>query len=135
MDYEEVRIATELINISLRGTLICNISLSRYSAPELKKLKRTSTRTDVFSFGVILLEILTRRRPGKVPSTCTYIDLPAVVKAAIMEERLSDVLDGELLQPSICTPTENGLLQVNYVLALIVSLITTLKLNPLQPSV
>lgn len=109
-----------------------NNSLSRPNAPELQKLKGAGSR---IGFGVDLLEILKRRRPGKDPHMCTSIDLPTVVKAAAMEERLSDVLDGELLQPNICAPTVNGLLWVNYVLTLIASLITTSKLNPLQPSV
>ncbi|KAG0626343.1 hypothetical protein M758_2G120100 [Ceratodon purpureus] len=80
-------------------------------APELRKSKKISTHIDVFSYGIVLLEILTGRTPGKVSRNDTTVVLQELVKAAIVEERLHDVLDLELLKPSICTPTENGLLE------------------------
>jgi serine/threonine protein kinase len=86
----------------------------RYKAPELRKSKKISTHIDVFSFGIILLEILTGRKPGKAPGSDTTVVLQELVKAAVEEERLHDVLDLELLKRSICTPTENGLLEVKY---------------------
>ena len=86
----------------------------RCIAPELRKSRKISTHIDVFSYGIVLLEILTGRTPGKVSGNDTTVVLQELVKAAIVEERLHDVLDLELLKPSICTPTENGLLEVKH---------------------
>lgn len=78
----------------------------------MRKSKKLSTQIDVFSYGVVLLEILTRQKPGRVPGTDRTVVLPELVKTAILEERTSDVLDLELLKPSMYTPTKNGLVEV-----------------------
>lgn len=81
----------------------------RYKAPELRKLKKLSTYIDVFSYGIVLLEILTGQKPGKVTGSDTIVVLQELAEAAILGERLYDVLDLELLK---AMPAENGLLEV-----------------------
>lgn len=86
----------------------------RYKAPELRRSKKISTHIDVFSYGIVFLEILTGRKPGKQSGSDTIVVLQELVKAAIVGERLHDVLDLELLKSDMDMPTESGLLEVIY---------------------
>ncbi|KAK1266095.1 putative kinase-like protein TMKL1 [Acorus gramineus] len=81
-----------------------------YKAPELQKMKRCSPRTDVYSFGILLLEILLGKKPGRDARTGETLDLPSLVKAAVLEETTMEVFDVELLK-GIRSPMEEGLVQ------------------------
>eukprot|EP00249_Psilotum_nudum_P025068 c29366_g2_i1 orf=1775-3868(+) len=77
---------------------IFSLSLG-YRAPEHAQTKKLSQGADVYSFGVLLLEILT----GKVPSQsnsqdCGGVDLPKWVQSVVREEWTSEVFDLELLR-------------------------------------
>ncbi|KAG2585819.1 putative kinase-like protein TMKL1 [Panicum virgatum] len=77
-----------------------------YKAPELHSMRRCGARTDVYAFGILLLELLMGRKPAA--------DLPAAVKVAVLEETaLEEVLDAELLKGlrTSPAPAEEGLLQ------------------------
>ncbi|PUZ52741.1 hypothetical protein GQ55_6G294200 [Panicum hallii var. hallii] len=75
-----------------------------YKAPELHSIKRCSARTDVYAFGILLLELLMGRKPAA--------DLPAAVKVAVLEETaLEEVLDAEVVKGLRMSPAEEGLLQ------------------------
>lgn len=66
-----------------------------YRAPEFSKLKNASTKTDIYSLGVIMLELLT----GKSPSEATDgLDLPAWVASIVKEEWTNEVFDVELMR-------------------------------------
>eukprot|EP00252_Welwitschia_mirabilis_P019019 TRINITY_DN4294_c0_g1_i1.p1 TRINITY_DN4294_c0_g1~~TRINITY_DN4294_c0_g1_i1.p1 ORF type:complete len:661 (-),score=69.51 TRINITY_DN4294_c0_g1_i1:82-2064(-) len=64
-----------------------------YKAPELHKMSKANTKTDVYSFGILLLEMLLGRRPSAE-------DLPSIVKGAVLEERVMQVFDAEILRSS-----------------------------------
>uniref|UniRef100_A0A5B6Z2S8 Protein kinase domain-containing protein n=1 Tax=Davidia involucrata TaxID=16924 RepID=A0A5B6Z2S8_DAVIN len=66
-----------------------------YRAPELSKLKDATTKTDVYSLGVIILELLT----GKSPSEGTDgLDLPQWVASIVKEEWTNEVFDVEIMR-------------------------------------
>ncbi|CAM0148570.1 unnamed protein product [Urochloa decumbens] len=69
-----------------------------YKAPELHSMAKCSARTDVYAFGILLLELLMGRKPSE--------DLPSLVKAAVLEETpLEELLDAGM-RPA---PAEEGL--------------------------
>lgn len=78
-------------------------------APELQRMKKCNSRTDVYAFGILLLEILLGRKPGKARSG-SYLDLPSLVKEAVLEETTMEVFDVEVLK-GIRSPMEDGLVQ------------------------
>ncbi|KAJ6825116.1 putative kinase-like protein TMKL1 [Iris pallida] len=91
-------VADEMIPVS---------KLDGYKAPELQKMKKCSSRTDVYAFGILLLEILMGKRPGKGAGGA---DLPSLVKVAVLEETTMEVFDVEVLK-GVRSPTEDGLVQ------------------------
>ena len=87
--------------------MITVLKLDGYKAPELQKMKKCNSRTDVYAFGILLLEILMGKKPGKGNEG---VDLPALVKVAVLEETTMEVFDVELLK-GIRNPSEDGLVQ------------------------
>ncbi|KAF5725265.1 leucine-rich repeat receptor-like protein kinase [Tripterygium wilfordii] len=80
--------------------------LGGYKAPEQSEIKRLSHKADVYSFGVLLLEVLTGRAPAQYPSPTRprvdeeeqAIDLPKWVRSVVKEEWTAEVFDQELLR-------------------------------------
>ncbi|XP_015897404.3 probably inactive leucine-rich repeat receptor-like protein kinase IMK2 [Ziziphus jujuba] len=66
-----------------------------YNAPELSKTKKTNTKTDVYSLGVIILELLTGKSPGE---PMNGMDLPQWVASIVKEEWTNEVFDLELMR-------------------------------------
>lgn len=81
-----------------------------YKAPELQRMKKCNSRSDVYAFGILLLEILLGKKPGKNGRNGDNVDLPALVKVAVLEETTMEVFDMELLK-GIRNPMEEGLVQ------------------------
>ncbi|XP_065855445.1 leucine-rich repeat receptor-like protein kinase PXC1 [Euphorbia lathyris] len=77
-----------------------------YRAPEQAEIKRLSQKADVYSFGVLLLEVLTGRAPSQYPSPTRSrmeedeeaADLPKWVRSVVKEEWTAEVFDQELLR-------------------------------------
>lgn len=80
--------------------------LGGYRAPEQAEVKRLSQTADVYSFGVLLLEVLTGRAPSQYPSPIhprvdeeeQAVDLPKWVRSVVKEEWTGEVFDQELLR-------------------------------------
>lgn len=85
-------------------------ALEGYKAPELQKMKRTNTKTDIYSFGILLLEILIGKKPGKNESTGEIVDLPTIVKIAVLEESTLELFDVDILR-GLRSPVDDGLLR------------------------
>ncbi|KAI9115916.1 hypothetical protein K1719_012846 [Acacia pycnantha] len=80
-----------------------------YKAPELQRMNKCNSRTDVYAFGILLLEILIGKIPGKSGRGSEYVDLPSMVKVAVLEETTMEVFDVEILK-GIRSPMEEGLI-------------------------
>uniref|UniRef100_A0A6N2KF73 Protein kinase domain-containing protein n=1 Tax=Salix viminalis TaxID=40686 RepID=A0A6N2KF73_SALVM len=81
-----------------------------YKAPELQRMKKCNSRTDVYAFGILLLEILIGKKPGKNGRNNDFTDLPSIVKVAVLEETTMEVFDLEVLK-GVRSPMEEGLVQ------------------------
>lgn len=81
--------------------------LGGYKAPEQEESKKLSQQADVYSFGVLLLEVLTGKTPFQEPSSTRpnklaeeeqSVDLPKWVRSVVKEEWTAEVFDQELLR-------------------------------------
>ncbi|CAO2839102.1 unnamed protein product [Amaranthus hypochondriacus] len=69
-----------------------------YKAPELMKIKDASESTDIYSLGIVLLELLTGRKPVNVNSSDSEeIYLPNVIRSAILDHRIKDMYHPDIL--------------------------------------
>ncbi|KAJ4778176.1 Kinase-like protein tmkl1-like [Rhynchospora pubera] len=98
----------QLMVSAVADELVSAARADGYKAPELNKMKRSNPRTDVYSFGILLLELLMGKKPGERQSG--GFDLPALVKVAVLEETTIEIFDPEVLK-GIRSPTEDGLVQ------------------------
>ncbi|KAG6415967.1 hypothetical protein SASPL_123388 [Salvia splendens] len=87
-DYSLARLMTAAAN----ANVIATAGALGYGAPELSKLKKASTKSDVYSLGVIVLELLT----GKSPGSGEGVDLPQWVASIV--EWTNEVFDLELMR-------------------------------------
>ncbi|XP_057446885.1 probable inactive receptor kinase At1g48480 [Lotus japonicus] len=69
-----------------------------YRAPEVTDLRKVSQKADVYSFGVLLLELLTGKAPTHTLLNEEGVDLPRWVQSVVKEEWSSEVFDLELLR-------------------------------------
>ncbi|KAL8039638.1 hypothetical protein ABFX02_10G049400 [Erythranthe guttata] len=70
--------------------------LGGYRAPEQAETKTLSQKADVYSFGVLLLEVLTGRAPEAAAAAA--VDLPRWVRSVVRDEWTAEVFDEELLR-------------------------------------
>ncbi|KAG6514462.1 probable inactive receptor kinase RLK902 [Zingiber officinale] len=72
--------------------------VSGYRAPEVTDPRKVSQKADVYSFGVLLLELLTGKAPTQAALNEEPIDLPRWVQSVVREEWTAEVFDVELLR-------------------------------------
>ncbi|KAK2982462.1 hypothetical protein RJ640_026305 [Escallonia rubra] len=85
---------SRLMTAAANSNVIATAGALGYRAPELSKLKKANTKTDVYSLGVIILELLT----GKSPGEANGVDLPQWVASIVKEEWTNEVFDLELMK-------------------------------------
>ncbi|CAN1265685.1 Probable inactive receptor kinase At1g48480 [Linum perenne] len=68
--------------------------LTGYRAPEVTDPSKVSHKADIYSFGVLLLELVT----GKSPSNEEGIDLPRWVRSVVKDEWRSEVFDVDVMR-------------------------------------
>ncbi|XP_020114411.1 probable inactive receptor kinase RLK902 [Ananas comosus] len=71
---------------------------SGYRAPEVTDLRKISQKADVYSFGVLLMELLTGKAPAHAVLNDEGVDLPRWVQSVVREEWTAEVFDVELLR-------------------------------------
>ncbi|KAK1361826.1 Receptor-like kinase 902 [Heracleum sosnowskyi] len=69
-----------------------------YRAPEVTDARKVSRKADVYSFGVLLLELLTGKSPTHALLNEEGTDLPKWVHSVVKEDWTSEVFDLELLR-------------------------------------
>lgn len=69
-----------------------------YRAPEVTDARKVSQKADVYSFGVLLLELLTGKAPTHALLNEEGVDLPRWVQSVVREEWTAEVFDLELLR-------------------------------------
>ncbi|KAF7131634.1 hypothetical protein RHSIM_Rhsim09G0091700 [Rhododendron simsii] len=74
------------------------LNQSGYRAPEVTDCLKISQKADVYSFGVLLLELLTGKAPNHGFLNEKGIDLPRWVRSMSKENQTTDVFDQELLR-------------------------------------
>ncbi|PPD68665.1 hypothetical protein GOBAR_DD34456 [Gossypium barbadense] len=67
-----------------------------YRAPEVTDTNKVSQKADVYSFGILLLELLTGKAPTHALLNEEGIDLPRWVQSIVREDWTSEVFDVEL---------------------------------------
>ncbi|KAJ6806446.1 putative leucine-rich repeat receptor-like protein kinase IMK3 [Iris pallida] len=91
---------SRLMTAAANSNVIATAGALGYRAPELSKLKKASTKTDVYSLGVIVLELLTGKSPGE---SMSGVDLPQWVASIVKEEWTNEVFDLELMRDAAGT--------------------------------
>ncbi|EPS71416.1 hypothetical protein M569_03328 [Genlisea aurea] len=86
---------SRLMTAAANANVIAAAGALGYRAPELSKLKKATTKTDVYSLGVITLELLTGKSPGEAMNG---VDLPQWVASIVKEEWTNEVFDLELMR-------------------------------------
>ncbi|XP_048236281.1 probably inactive leucine-rich repeat receptor-like protein kinase IMK2 isoform X2 [Ricinus communis] len=86
---------SKLMTAAANTNIIATAGALGYRAPELAKLKNANTKTDVYSLGVIILELLTGKAPGEPTNG---MDLPQWVASIVKEEWTNEVFDLELMR-------------------------------------
>lgn len=70
-----------------------------YRAPEVTDSRKVSQKADIYSFGVLLLEMLTGKAPiSHSISNEEGVDLPRWVQSVVQEEWTAEVFDEQLLR-------------------------------------
>ncbi|KAL0317645.1 UNVERIFIED_CONTAM: putative inactive receptor kinase [Sesamum angustifolium] len=66
-------------------------------APEVRNTQNMSQASDVYSFGILILELVTRRSPAHFPGGPMAVDLVKLVGSVRSKEKAAEVFDAELL--------------------------------------
>ncbi|XP_023529157.1 probable inactive receptor kinase At1g48480 [Cucurbita pepo subsp. pepo] len=69
-----------------------------YRAPEVTDSRKVSQKADIYSFGVLLLEMLTGKPPTHSIFNEEAVDLPRWVQSVVQEEWTAEVFDEQLLR-------------------------------------
>ncbi|GAB4825901.1 hypothetical protein Ancab_008768 [Ancistrocladus abbreviatus] len=88
-----------LLNPTAGQEMLETSAAEGYKAPELIKMKDVNEMTDIYSLGVIFLELLTGREPiNPNPTDSHEFYLPDAIRSAILDHRIEDLYHPDLLK-------------------------------------
>ncbi|KAI5010311.1 hypothetical protein ZWY2020_012448 [Hordeum vulgare] len=85
---------------------------SGYTAPEVTSNRSVSQKADMYSFGILLLELLTRKDPAKSTQNEEGLDLAQWVSSVLREEWTMEVFEMELLGQEQKDEQEESMIQL-----------------------
>ncbi|XP_078180009.1 putative inactive receptor kinase At1g48480 [Carex rostrata] len=85
---------------------------SGYRAPEVTDVRKISQKADVYSFGVLLMELLTGKAPENTVVNDEGVDLPRWVQSVVRDEWKAEVFDLELVKQQYAEQEMVQLLQL-----------------------
>lgn len=74
------------------------VQFTGYRAPEVIDTLRVSQKADIYSFGVLILELLTGKAPTNAFLNEEGVDLPTWVQSVVQDECTFEAFDLELLR-------------------------------------
>ncbi|KAG6600229.1 putative inactive receptor kinase, partial [Cucurbita argyrosperma subsp. argyrosperma] len=87
--------------------------LASYTSPEYQQIKRVSRKSDVWSFGCLLIELLSGKISShSAPEGSHGIDLCAWVNRAVREEWTAEIFDSEIASQRSAIPGMLNMLQI-----------------------
>lgn len=87
-----------LLNANAGQEMLEASAAEGYRAPELIKMRDASEETDIYSFGVILLELLSGKEPiNQNPTPDEDFYLPDFMRNAVLGHRIGDIFHPDLL--------------------------------------
>ncbi|KAM3369457.1 hypothetical protein ACQJBY_017384 [Aegilops geniculata] len=88
-----------LLNPAAAQDMLETAAVQGYKAPELIKMREVTRESDVYSLGVILLEMLAQKEADGSPNA-RDIHLPASFKDLVLERKIADAFGSGLIQQS-----------------------------------
>ncbi|XP_047068131.1 probably inactive leucine-rich repeat receptor-like protein kinase IMK2 [Lolium rigidum] len=90
-----------LLNPAAAQDMLETSAVQGYKAPELIKMREVTRESDIYSLGVILLEMLAQKEAGSdSPPNARDIHLPASFKDLVLERKISDAFGSDLVRQS-----------------------------------
>ncbi|KAJ6928133.1 hypothetical protein NC651_011977 [Populus alba x Populus x berolinensis] len=87
-----------LLNLTAGQEMLEASAAEGYKAPELIKMKEVTAETDIYSLGIILLELLSGKEPiNENPTADEDFYLPTFMRNAVLDRRIADLYHPDIL--------------------------------------
>ncbi|CAN6240379.1 unnamed protein product [Urochloa humidicola] len=99
-----------LLNPAAAQEMLETSAMQGYKAPELIKMRDATRESDIYSLGVIMLEMLAQKEViNDKPLNARDIHLPASFKDLVLERKISEAFSSELIKQSKNSGKEENL--------------------------
>ncbi|CAN6235821.1 unnamed protein product [Urochloa humidicola] len=99
-----------LLNPAAAQEMLETSAMQGYKAPELIKMRDVTRESDIYSLGVIMLEMLAQKEViNDKPPNARDIHLPASLKDLVLERKISEAFSSELIKQSKNSGKEENL--------------------------